>query len=193
MKANRWTIPACVCALLLLQACSAGPRGRGGPGGPGEFGGPGGGERFGPPGASQRPAAGLKLKQFDIDANGNIPVEELDTALKATFAKLDLNRNATLEKNEVDILTTARRMQDPDAEPLHDWSGDGLVDLVEFSAEWRTLFQLCDADRNDIVTEVEMKAPLLMPGGRRPGGPGGPGGGPPGGARPGGGPPGGGR
>lgn len=191
MRANRWALPACICAALLLNACASGPRGHGGRM---MRGGPEDGEGFAPSPESQRPTACLKLKQFDIDKNGSIPVEELDAALKATFAKLDLNHDAVLESNETDIVNTARRMQDPDAEALQDWNGDAVVDLGEFSAEWRTLFQLCDGDRNDVVSEAEMKVPLLMPGGRhRGGGPGRPGGGSPGERRPGGGQSGGGR
>lgn len=199
MKANRWAFAAGVLLSCALAACSSGPRGRG-PGGPGDgpggfmtSGGPGGeGDAFGPPGGAQREAAGLKLKQFDIDADGKIPVEELDVALKKTFARFDINHDNALEPDEAALLTTARRMADPNAEELHDWNKDNVVDLGEFAAEWRTLFQLVDADRDDTVTDTEMKAPLIMPGGRTRGGPGGPGGGP-GGGPPGGGPGGGGR
>lgn len=172
-----------IATATLLQACSIVGGRRGPPGGMGAM--PGGAGEFASPSRLQQ------LQRFDADTDGNISRDEFDKVLKSDFALADVNGDGGLSAQETravnDRLLTVR-----DISPILDWNADSRVDLAEFGAQWRSVFESADADRDGIVTKEELMRRPPMPRGGPPGG-GPPGGGPPGGGPPGGGRPGGGR
>jgi hypothetical protein len=58
--------------------------------------------------------------------------------------------------SEVQPLNDQLRAEHPGASPVTDWNADGRVDDKEFGAGWRTMFDLCDRNRNDVVSVREL-------------------------------------
>jgi len=173
-----------VAALLILQACAHdGAEGRGR-------------HRGDRPGdqanaeAHREPPAGLQLKYFDLNGDGQVTRDELDRGLHALFAKYDTDRDGVLSPVETRALNDALPKEIPGSSPVFDWNADGHVDFKEFSNQWISLFDRLDKNGDGVVTEEEMKTreggprPAGQPEGSRPSGRrgGGRGGGQPGGS-----------
>lgn len=82
--------------------------------------------------------------------------EKMDAALKIQYAKWDKDGSGTLTNSEVKPLNDELRAEHVGASPVTDWNGDGNVDEKEFGSGWRTMFALCDRNRNDMVSLREL-------------------------------------
>ena len=180
MRRPLFTVLTVFAGLSLLQACS-----HGGPGG-----GPGRHHMGGPghegPGGPMAPPEGAQLKPFDLDGDGRLTRDELESALRVEFAKWDADKDGFLSPVEARVLNDERRKQPNGPSPAFDWNADGHIDFKEFANQWLALFDRLDVDGDRVLTEQEMMRPPMGPpggmggppgGGRGPGGPGGPGGG----------------
>ncbi len=146
-----------IASLLALGACShegfgghAGHRGEHGSGGPDTHG---------------EPAAGLQLKHFDLDGDGNVSRVELDRGLHAMFAKYDVDHDSVLSATEARALNQALTTEIPGASPVLDWNADGHIDFNEFANQWLSLFERLDANSDGVVTAEEMTPRMRTPGG----------------------------
>lgn len=82
--------------------------------------------------------------------------EKMDAGLKVEYAKWDKDASGTLTNSELKALNDDLRAEHAGASPVTDWNGDGNVDDKEFGAGWRTMFALCDRNRNDTVSLREL-------------------------------------
>jgi hypothetical protein len=82
--------------------------------------------------------------------------EQMDAGLKAAFAKWDTDSNGELSSSETEPVNDQLRAENVGASPVTDWNADGRVDFKEFASGWRTMFDLCDSNRNKIVSLREL-------------------------------------
>ena len=82
--------------------------------------------------------------------------EMLDAGLKAELAKWDTDTSGDLTFSELQPLNDHLRAEHVGASPVTDWNADGRVDEKEFGAGWRTMFDLCDRNRNRAVSLREL-------------------------------------
>lgn len=165
-------------AAVSLQGCGGGPGGGRGAPPDGMMGGP----MMGPGGNDTSVERMLQLQRFDADADGKITRDEFGKVVAADYAGADVNRDGRIGSEEAISFNSRQAKPDAsgavrDVSPIIDWNADGNIAVDEFSAQWRTLFERADADRDGVVTAEELSRPQRGPGGGRPpGGPGGPGG-----------------
>lgn len=82
--------------------------------------------------------------------------KQMDAALKAAFAKWDVDGNGELGMREIEPVNDELHAENVGASPVTDWNADGHVDFAEFASGWRTMFDLCDSNRNDVVSLREL-------------------------------------
>ena len=82
--------------------------------------------------------------------------EAMDEALKREYAKWDKDGNGQLSHAEIQPLNDALRAEHTGASPVTDWNADGQVDAREFGSGWRTMFDLCDRNRNNVISYREL-------------------------------------
>lgn len=82
--------------------------------------------------------------------------EKMDEGLKVELTKWDKDSSGGLTHSEVAPLNDALRAENVGASPVTDWNGDGQVDFQEFASGWRTMFELCDRNRNKMVSYREL-------------------------------------
>lgn len=82
--------------------------------------------------------------------------EKMDAALKVELAKWDIDGNGELSNSEAQPLNDHLRAEYVGASLVRDWNADGRIDAKEFGAGWRTMFELCDRNRNDAVSLREL-------------------------------------
>lgn len=82
--------------------------------------------------------------------------EKMDAALKLELAKWDKDSSGDLSNSESQPLNEELRASYVGASPVRDWNADGRVDAKEFGAGWRTMFELCDRNRNEMVSLREL-------------------------------------
>lgn len=80
----------------------------------------------------------------------------LDAGLKLEMAKWDKDASGDLTFSEIQPLNDQLRAENIGASPVTDWNADGRVDEKEFGAGWRTMFDLCDRNRNRAVSLREL-------------------------------------
>jgi len=82
--------------------------------------------------------------------------EQMDAGLKIEYAKWDADSNGELSLGEIEPLNDQLRAANVGASPVTDWNADGRVDFKEFASGWRTMFDLCDSNRNKVVSLREL-------------------------------------
>jgi len=80
----------------------------------------------------------------------------MDAALKVEYAKWDADGNGEISIGETEPLNEELREENVGASPVTDWNGDGHVDFREFASGWRTMFDYCDTNRNDVMSLSEL-------------------------------------
>lgn len=80
----------------------------------------------------------------------------MEAGLKLELAKWDKDSNGELNYTETQPLNDELRDMNVGAAPVRDWNGDGLVNYQEFASGWRTMFELCDRNRNKTVSWREL-------------------------------------
>ena len=138
-------IPALGSVLILAACAQDGPGRRNGrpPG-------------FGPmPREAMAPAGECLLKPLAAADSGALSRQRMDSAIKDSFARADLNGDGALDTAEVRALN-ASRAATCDTTPQIDWSGTGQVGLTAYGARYRTAFAKADIDGDGIVSREEM-------------------------------------
>ncbi len=82
--------------------------------------------------------------------------ERMDAALKLALKKWDTDSSGDLSNSEAQPLNEELRAENVGASPVRDWNADGRIDEKEFGSGWRTMFELCDRNRNDMVSMREL-------------------------------------
>ncbi len=82
--------------------------------------------------------------------------KQMDDALQAAYAKWDADGNGELSLRETEPVNDQLRAQNVGASPVTDWNADGRVDFKEFASGWRTMFDLCDSNRNEAISLREL-------------------------------------
>jgi hypothetical protein len=82
--------------------------------------------------------------------------EQMDAALKLELQKWDKDGSGDLTNSEVQPLNDELRAENVGASPVRDWNADGRIDEKEFGSGWRTMFELCDRNRNNMVSVREL-------------------------------------
>lgn len=92
---------------------------------------------------------------FAPDGN-DLTREKMDAALKVALKKWDTDGSGDLSNSEAQPLNEELRAENVGASPVRDWNADGRIDEKEFGSGWRTMFELCDRNRNDMVSLREL-------------------------------------
>jgi hypothetical protein len=82
--------------------------------------------------------------------------EKMDAGLKLELAKWDKDGSGDLGNSEAQPLNEQLRADNVGASPVRDWNADGRIDEKEFGSGWRTMFELCDRNRNEMVSLREL-------------------------------------
>jgi hypothetical protein len=110
---------------------------------------------------AQRPVGKLmsecaRLQPLFSADDTDLTRDKMNAGLKVQYGTWDKDGNGVLTNSEVQPLNDALRAENVGASPVTDWNGDGHVDEKEFGAGWRTMFDLCDRNRNDMVSLREL-------------------------------------
>ena len=97
------------------------------------------------------------LLQYDANHDGTVTRAEMEAGLKADFDKIDINHNGCLSEDEVRVENDRRWKQDASTySPLIDWQHKGCIDLKEFAATARSLFDELDVNTDGKLTPQEL-------------------------------------
>lgn len=119
--------------------------------------------------ASARPVGKLntecaRLQPLFGPEDTELSREKMNAGLKLELAKWDKDGNGWLSNSEAQPLNDALRAENVGASPVTDWNADSKIDEKEFGAGWRTMFELCDRNRNDMVSVRELgRSPNVAP------------------------------
>lgn len=121
----------------------------------------GGGDAAKPEAAAPMPVGKLtsdcaRLQPLFGPEDRELTRDKLDAGLKVEMAKWDKDASGDLSFSEVQPLNDELRSENVGASPVTDWNADGRVDEKEFGAGWRTMFDLCDRNRNNVVSVREL-------------------------------------
>lgn len=97
-----------------------------------------------------------RLQELFGPEDKEITREQMDVGLKSVLAKWDKDSSGDLTHSEVEPLNDYLRQEYKGASPVTDWNADGRVDVKEFGAGWRTMFDLCDRNRSKTVSLREL-------------------------------------
>ncbi len=132
-----------VCAVPLLAGCST-------------FGGDSDDADVSAPPEGRLSSECARLQPLFGPGDKELSRDGLEVGLKVELGKWDKDGNGTLSHGEVDPLNDALRAENVGASPVTDWNGDGAVDMKEFGAGWRTMFDLCDRNGNGKISYAEL-------------------------------------
>ena len=97
------------------------------------------------------------IMKYDANHDGQLTRAELEAGLKAEFNSYDTNHTGCLDSAQVAAINDARVKADAAAaSPLIDWKNQGCLDLEEFSATARSLFEQLDVNGDGVVTQEEL-------------------------------------
>lgn len=82
--------------------------------------------------------------------------EQMDAGLKLELQKWDKDGSGDLSNSEAQPLNDELRAENVGASPVRDWNADGRIDAKEFGSGWRTMFELCDRNRNNMISVREL-------------------------------------
>jgi hypothetical protein len=97
-----------------------------------------------------------RLQPLFAPDGSDLTREQMDAALKLALKKWDTDGSGDLTNSEVQPLNEELRAENVGASPVRDWNADGRIDEKEFGSGWRTMFELCDRNRNDMVSMREL-------------------------------------
>jgi hypothetical protein len=98
------------------------------------------------------------LLRYDFSHDGQITRAELEEGIRQDFNKADTNHDGRLDETEVRAVNQERWAQHAaSTSPLVDWDHDGYVDLGEFAAGPRSLFDDLDSNGDGVVSKEELK------------------------------------
>ena len=102
------------------------------------------------------------MLSFDSNKDGLVTRDEVEAGLRAQFEAADIDRNGSLNLNEIQA-ENARRWQASGtaSSPLIDWNQDGVVGFAEFSGTAYSVFSQLDRDRGGTLAGVELEAPRV--------------------------------
>ena len=105
-----------------------------------------------------------RLQPLFVATEQKLSREQMDNGLKTEYAKWDKDKNGELSNSEIGPLNDSLRAENVGASPVTDWNGDGHVDFQEFASGWRTMFDLCDGNRDKMVSYRELgRSPNVTP------------------------------
>lgn len=96
---------------------------------------------------------GSPLKTIDTDNDGTIDLAETKKVASALFAKLEHDRDGTLDKRELRGRLNARGLSA--ADPDH----DGTLTEVEYLAAVEQRFNVADPDKDGTLDAKELRSP----------------------------------
>ncbi len=97
------------------------------------------------------------IMKYDANHDGTLTRAELEAGLKAEFNSFDTSHTGCLTSAQVTAINEARVRADASAaSPLIDWKNQGCLDLEEFSATARSLFEQLDANGDGQLTPQEL-------------------------------------
>jgi len=102
------------------------------------------------------------MLSFDLNMDGSVDRNEVESGLKWQFEKADTDHNGSLNLNEMQA-ENGRRWQASGtaSSPLIDWNLDGTVSFTEFSGTAHSVFAQLDRDQGGSLAGVELEAPRL--------------------------------
>ena len=100
------------------------------------------------------------MLSFDLNMDGSVSLNEVDSGLKWQFEKADADHNGVLNLNEMQA-ENGRRWQASGtaSSPLIDWNQDGTVSFAEFSGTAHSVFAQLDRDQGGALAGVELQTP----------------------------------
>jgi EF hand len=115
--------------------------------------------RWNPNGAPQAEASpAASILKYDANHDGILTRDELETGLKADFNAFDTRHTGCLTPDQVTAINEARASADQAASsPLIDWKHNGCVDLEEFAATARSIFEQLDKNGDGKLTPDELQ------------------------------------
>ena len=97
------------------------------------------------------------IMKYDANHDGTLTRAELEAGLKAEFDSFDTDHKGCLSSAQVTAINEARVKADAAAaSPLIDWKNQGCLDLEEFSATARSLFEQLDVNGDGKITQQEL-------------------------------------
>lgn len=110
---------------------------------------------------AQKPSGKLntecaRLQPLFAPDGSDLTREKMDAGLKLELQKWDKDGSGDLSNSEVQPLNEELRAENVGASPVRDWNADGRIDEKEFGSGWRTMFELCDRNRNSMVSLREL-------------------------------------
>jgi len=111
--------------------------------------------------AAAKPAGKLntecaRLQPLFKSDGSDLTREQMDVGLKLELQKWDKDGSGDLSNSEAQPLNDELRAENVGASPVRDWNADGRIDEKEFGSGWRTMFELCDRNRNDMISVREL-------------------------------------
>lgn len=97
-----------------------------------------------------------RLQPLFAPGSKELSREDMEAALKREYAKWDKDGNGQLSHSEIEPLNDMLRAENTGASPVTDWNADGQVDMKEFGSGWRTMFDLCDRNGNNVISLREL-------------------------------------
>jgi hypothetical protein len=97
-----------------------------------------------------------RLQPLFASDGAELTRDQMNVGLKLELAKWDKDGSGDLTNSEVQPLNDELRAENVGASPVRDWNADGRIDEKEFGSGWRTMFELCDRNRNDMVSVREL-------------------------------------
>ena len=97
-----------------------------------------------------------RLQPLFVANEQTLSRDRMDDGLKVEYSKWDKDKNGELSNSEIGPLNVELRSENVGASPVTDWNGDGHVDFQEFASGWRTMFDLCDRNRDKMVSYREL-------------------------------------
>jgi hypothetical protein len=134
-----------LCAALALAACASDPPK------------PHRWSPNGPPRNEDWHSPSSSIMKYDANHDGTLTRAELEAGLKAEFNSYDTDHTGCLTSAQVTAINEARVKADAAAaSPLIDWKNQGCLDLEEFSATARSLFEQLDINGDGRITPEEL-------------------------------------
>jgi len=97
------------------------------------------------------------LEKYDLNHDGIVTRGEMETGLRADFAKADVKHTGCLDEDETRAVNEQRWAEDQSTtSPLVDFKGQGCIDFDAFAATARSLFAQMDVNEDGKLTHEEL-------------------------------------
>ncbi|HET9959425.1 MAG TPA: hypothetical protein VFQ61_33270 [Polyangiaceae bacterium] len=91
--------------------------------------------------------------KLDTNSDGKITLDEMRTAAKERFGRIDADKNGVLSKEELQKRGRARMMLE-----RADTNGDGQITTAELEAHTATKFKEMDTNKDGALSHEELRA-----------------------------------